>query len=42
MNRDELLELLDTLIECWENEVVEFKRGKKSFRYPILENISQQ
>ena len=31
MNHDELLELLDTLIECWENEVVEFKRGKREF-----------
>ncbi|WP_321154969.1 ATP-binding protein [Psychrobacter sp. LV10R520-6] len=31
MSHDELLELLDSLIDDWENEVVEFKRGKKEF-----------
>ena len=31
MNNNELLALLDNLIESWENEVVEFKRGKKEF-----------
>ena len=31
MNHDELAELLNGLIATWENEVIEFKRGKKEF-----------
>lgn len=31
MNQDELTTLLNDLIATWENEVIEFKRGKKEF-----------
>ena len=31
MTHDDLSALLDDLIATWENEVIEFKRGKKEF-----------